>query len=161
MRRHGVLAVLVPLLAVLLGGGTGCGLLAGSCGYPGRPDGLTEADLVGAYTGDPFGRLELKADGTFTVADWRGEIPWSERTTRQAREREERRSRDGHGEWELVDPTRDRGDVAILFQHLDGMVEEGEGPYSRRLSAGGSRSSPTLFQHLGDPDVCDYLTFSR
>ncbi|MDT0265976.1 hypothetical protein RM844_06680 [Streptomyces sp. DSM 44915] len=154
--------VAVLLGGLLLGGGTGCGLLPWACALPDRPAGLAAPDLVGDYTGDPFGALHLAADGTFRVTDWQGEIPREHRDSHHTtREREERESRTGHGEWTLHDPASPLGDLSLDFHQLDGVLREDEGIYDRDLEVGGSTPSPTLHQYLGDPDLCDVLTFTR
>ncbi|MFE0687346.1 hypothetical protein ACFV0Z_04330 [Streptomyces xiamenensis] len=162
VRARGTMLVVVLLVGALLGGGTGRGRAPWMCAVSGRPEGLTQQHLVGDYTGEPFGTLRLAADGTFTVTDWRNEIPWEQwDMSTRTREREQRRSREGHGKWALLGPGSRSGDLVLDFDQLDGMVEEGEGRYGRDMEIGGSISSPTIYQYLHDPDVCEFLTFTK
>jgi hypothetical protein len=161
MRIRSALVPVLPLAAVLLGGSTGCGLLPYDCGKSVRPDGITEADLVGDYTGKPFGELHLEADGTFTVTDWQDEVPSEYWGDTNARDREETLSREGYGEWELYDSSTTTGDIELVFHQLDGIREDGDGLSGREMKLGGSRSSPTLYQYLGDPDLCEFLKFTK
>ncbi|MFI9230117.1 hypothetical protein [Streptomyces rimosus] len=139
---------------------TGCGRYF-ACGEEGtRPAGLTREDLVGSYRADPFGAVELKADGTFTATDW----PDFEKSHIDP----------AHvggvtGKWQLEPEDQRIGtdsDVHLTFRGtgeagrsgVPGIGASEKTAYSRGFSVAGSRSQPRLYRFATDPDICTFHT---
>ncbi|WP_103529239.1 MULTISPECIES: hypothetical protein [Streptomyces] len=163
MRKHRGLVAVLALTMALLVGGTGCGLLPGDgCNPPPqRPDRLSPQDLVGDYSGDPFGEVRLEEDGTLRVTNWRGEVPDRYRRDQTSRKREEKRSRAGIGEWRVLPATERDVDVQLAFYELDGVVERGDPPRTHGLRVGGNLSAPMLYQYPWEVDTCQYPTLTK
>ncbi|WP_159395290.1 hypothetical protein [Streptomyces albireticuli] len=141
---------------------TGCANYFG-CGVEGkRPAGLTREDLIGAYAADPFGRVELKADGTFTASDW-PEFNYPD---------DPRRAGGGAGTWRL-EPA---GDTAIVGDDVElsfeGKAFNGAGwkakPEAFRqtysgfgFDVAGTREGPRMYRYAEDPDICELHVLRR
>ncbi|MBB5119638.1 hypothetical protein AF335_27995 [Streptomyces eurocidicus] len=140
---------------------TGCANYFG-CGVEGkRPAGLTREDLIGAYKADPFGRFELRADGTFTASDWpEFNYPYSAKHLGG-----------GTGRWKL----NSQGDVIGMDDDIElSFDEEDTGgatatPVSSvsaresgaHFSVAGTREKPRMYRYTGDPDICELHVLRR
>lgn len=141
---------------------TGCANYFG-CGVEGkRPAGLTREDLTGTYKADPFGRIELRADGTFTASDWpEFNHPYKAK-----------HAGGGAGFWELNPAEKVIGmddDIRLSFEEEEGVGASAVTPISdaRALREGasfsiaGTREKPRMYRYAGDPDICELHVLER
>ncbi|MYW64138.1 hypothetical protein GTY65_08630 [Streptomyces sp. SID8379] len=145
MFRTAVLACALTLVAMFA---SGCMGRIGYCGPEGpTPAGITAADLVGTWHGDPSGELVLRP-GAFTA-----DTGWPDSIDLDDSSRDDRTGA-VTGAWSLV-PDLDNADEngVDLELSLTGSL------YDYDIS--GSRSAPVLYAYTTDPDLCEFHTFRR
>ncbi|MEV5594569.1 hypothetical protein [Streptomyces sp. NPDC052496] len=108
---------------------------------------MTEDDLVGQYTGSPYGKLELKADGTMRATDWPKYDAFGDKGKPVRQEI--------RGTWRIRPGSHKtpHGNLAEDDLILTGMGGD--------FAVSGSRENPHLYRGVGDPDVCQFHEFKR
>ncbi|WP_229834858.1 hypothetical protein [Streptomyces xantholiticus] len=97
--------------------------------------------------------MTLNKDGSFTTAGWPIDL---ESATGDP-------ERTGNGTWELTPADSSDWPVSFSFREISGYwdSETEGGNYGSGVYVGGSREKPHLYEFVGDPDVCDLITFTR
>ncbi|MEU1145700.1 hypothetical protein ACFYO9_22190 [Streptomyces sp. NPDC005863] len=123
------------------------------CGPEGdTPAGLSAADLVGSWRGDPLGTLRLAADGTFTAEDWPvlEDFEKISKTTKGI---------SGKGTWSVERGMGDDKDDRDLDLQFDFTGELPDGLLNG-YDIAGEKDSLRVYTYSGDPDLCEFHTLT-